>query len=231
MSKETTTTSPIIVEVFPSVRERIVRIQNEFRINKDGKNTFANYDYYKPDTILQKLNPLLEKYRLHTRFDLTNEGEYFRGVLVISDWDTDKGDVTYIFDILKASVKGANEAQNSGATLTYCKRYSLMNAFNIADNDVDFDSNNMTSKFIKGHAASPSVEPKPKPKTKVEITNKPEAYVSVDSMKVLWKEAKDKKVTADQWSDILKQMGIQTSAEVTNEQYDAIKEIIDNYTP
>lgn len=132
----------------PSVKERIVKVQNELRISKDGKNSFANYDYYKPDTILLKLNPLLEKYRLHTKFQMTCEGEFFRGVLVISDWDDKEGEIVYVFDILKAAVKGANEAQNSGATLTYCKRYSLMNAFNIADNDVDFDADRMTQKKI-----------------------------------------------------------------------------------
>jgi hypothetical protein len=125
-----------------SVKKRIVKISNEIRIDKEGKNTFSNYDYFKPDDILKKLNPLLEENNIIAIFNLktheTKDG-YYAALLTIEDMDSEER-VNYQFDIEKAEVKGANKAQNSGATLTYAKRYSLMNAFNIADNDDDFDS-------------------------------------------------------------------------------------------
>mgnify|MGYP000194268074 CR=1 FL=1 len=129
-----------------SVKKRIVKIANLLRLEKDGKNTFSGYDYFKPDSIMSKLNPLLEEYNLITLFNLKIhefKDDYYTAYLTIADTNSDEK-VEYQFDIEKAEVKGANKAQNSGATLTYAKRYSLMNAFNIADNDDDFDSNKMT---------------------------------------------------------------------------------------
>jgi len=130
-----------------SVKKRIVKIANLLRVKKEGENKFANYTYFQPDAILANLNPLLEEYDLFTKFELKvhpTKENYYLGELTIEDVDTEDGKQIYEFDIEKAEVKGANAAQNSGATLTYGKRYSLMNAFNIADNDDDFDSNKMT---------------------------------------------------------------------------------------
>ena len=120
-----------------TLQEKIVLIMNELRAQKDGKNTFANYNYFKPDDLLNLLNPLLLKHKLFCKFNLIYKDSYYQAELILAD---DKEKEVYLFDILKATVKGANEAQNSGATLTYAKRYSLMNAFNIAENDADFDS-------------------------------------------------------------------------------------------
>jgi hypothetical protein len=135
-----------------SVKKRIVKIANLLRLEKDGKNTFSNYDYFTPNLVLANLNPLLEEHNLITIFNLKIhefKDDYYTAYLTIADTDTDEK-VEYQFDIEKAEVKGANKAQNSGATLTYAKRYSLMNAFNIADNDDDFDSNKMTELQKKG---------------------------------------------------------------------------------
>lgn len=130
-----------------SIKKRIVEITNRISIKKNGKNTFSNYKYFEPDTILGELNPLLYEYNLITIFNLINKGDYYESLLTIEDCDTNDK-VIYQFDIDKAVVKGANEAQNSGATLTYAKRYSLMNAFNIADNNNDMDSNAFQEKYI-----------------------------------------------------------------------------------
>jgi flagellar motility protein MotE (MotC chaperone) len=136
-----------------SVKKRIVKIANLLRVKKEGENKFANYSYFQPDVILANLNPLLEENNLFTKFQLKihpTKENYYVGELTIEDVDSEEGKQVYEFDIEKAEVKGANAAQNSGATLTYGKRYSLMNAFNIADNDDDFDSNKMTKLQKKG---------------------------------------------------------------------------------
>lgn len=135
-----------------SVKKRIIKIANLLRVKKEGENKFSNYMYFEPDAILSELNPLLEENNLITLFNLKVhefKDDYYTAYLTIADTDTDEK-VEYQFDIEKAEVKGANKAQNSGATLTYAKRYSLMNAFNIADNDDDFDSNKMTELQKKG---------------------------------------------------------------------------------
>ena len=141
-----------------TLQEKIVLIMNELRASKDGKNSFANYNYFKPDDLLNLLNPLLLKHKLFCKFNLIYKDSYYQAELILAD---DKEKEIYLFDILKATVKGANEAQNSGATLTYAKRYSLMNAFNIAENDADFDSDEHAKRELVAEKkiAKPAPEP------------------------------------------------------------------------
>lgn len=122
-----------------SVKRRIVVISNKLRVSKDGNNEFGHYEYFKPDDILRSLNPLLEEYNLITMFNMVQANGYYTATLVIEDVDSPEK-VEFIFDIDKAVVKGGNPAQGSGATLTYAKRYLLMNCFNIADDTLDPDS-------------------------------------------------------------------------------------------
>ena len=153
-----------------SVKKRIIKIANLLRVKKDGENKFANYNYFQPDVILANLNPLLEENNLFTKFQLKvhpTKENYYVGELTIEDIDTEEDKQVYEFDIEKAEVKGANPAQNSGATLTYAKRYSLMNAFNIADNDDDFDSNRMTELQKKSSNANNNANIKKSTKDRV----------------------------------------------------------------
>ncbi len=125
-----------------SVKERIVLISNEIRVSKDGKNEFTKSGYFQPDDILKALNPLLQKYRLILEFDMQfiKEIEMYRGELTVADFDDDKETRVFHFDIPMQELKGAGRAQSAGATQTYCKRYMLMNAFNLADNKADLDN-------------------------------------------------------------------------------------------
>lgn len=124
-----------------SVKERIIVITNELSLQRAGKNDFQGFKYFKPDDILRNINPLLEKNNLITMFNMEyiKEAEMYRGVLIIEDLFSEEK-VIYHFDIPLTQVKGAGQAQNAGATMTYCKRYMIMNAFNIADNEVDPDN-------------------------------------------------------------------------------------------
>ena len=61
--------------------EKMNLVINEVRIGKNGKNTFSNYDYFRPDEINMNVNPLFLKYRLfpyfHTAFvDYPTEQKY-----------------------------------------------------------------------------------------------------------------------------------------------------------
>lgn len=130
-----------------SIKERIVEIANELSIGREGKNDFQGFKYFKPDDILRQINPLLQKNRLFTKFEMTfnKDKEMYEGKMVISDLDINEemqmsGAEVYNLDIPMTHVKGAGEAQNAGATMTYCKRYMIMNIFNIADNAVDPDN-------------------------------------------------------------------------------------------
>lgn len=139
-----------------TLRQKIIRITNEIRISKDGKNTFSNYNYLLPDGLLRVINPLLLKYDVLICFNLhkdnTNLANYHA---ITSVYDCASGDsVEYSFCIEKPDIKGTNDAQKCGGLLTYAKRYSLMNIFNIASNEDDFDSDNMTAKFKQSEKKS-----------------------------------------------------------------------------
>lgn len=123
-----------------SVKKRIIEISNKIRIKKEGENNVNNFNYFKPDDIMIILNPLLKEYNLITIFQMefNVEKDMYGGVLIIDDCDEDKS-VIYYFDIPLTIMERMSQAQNAGATMTYCKRYMLMNAFNIADNNLDPD--------------------------------------------------------------------------------------------
>jgi hypothetical protein len=127
-----------------NIYEKIVEISNELRIGKDGNNEFKSFRYFKPDDIAQAINPLLKKHKIIIFFDMpfNKAKEMYEGKLTIASTETgaDAGNATYQFDIPLTSVAAASPAQNAGATLTYCKRYMIMSAFNIADNQADPDA-------------------------------------------------------------------------------------------
>jgi hypothetical protein len=123
-----------------SLKARVLLISNEIRVKKDGTNDFSKYDYFTPDGILTILNPLLLKYSVFTQFVLIKNENTYTGKLYVSDTET--GDsLNYELESPEITIKGANPVQALGGLQTYLKRYLLMNAFNIADNKDDYDSN------------------------------------------------------------------------------------------
>ena len=140
-----------------SVQERIVKISNEIRLCKDGKNDFNHYNYFTPDNIMMALNPLLDKYETFTKFSMNWNGvtRMYEGILIISHKEQKE---IYTLDLYPSIVTKSNEnwykynterkvgPQDTGSTMTYAKRYCLMNAFNIADDRSDPDSDEITKK-------------------------------------------------------------------------------------
>ena len=194
-------------ETITSVKERIMEISTRLSIKREGKNDFQGFEYFKPDDILRQITPLLKEYKLFVKFDMpfNKEKEMYETKTTISDSRIIKAidnpllkaveePEVYQFDIPLTQVKGAGQAQNAGATMTYAKRYSYMNIFNIADNSVDPD--NSKNKPEAGESNS-SV------KTKLEETL---AMVDV-SMDIAtlekWKEGVEK---GKSWKDVQKRV-------------------------
>jgi len=125
-----------------NIYEKIIAVSEKLRVPKEGKNEFKGFGYFKGDDIAIAILPLLKEHGLILFFDMPfnkDKGMYEGKLTVMESGDDEKGKVEYQFDIPLAEVQGANPAQNAGATLTYCKRYMTMSAFNIADNDSDPD--------------------------------------------------------------------------------------------
>ena len=114
-----------------SLKERILLVMNEIRISKNGKNTFQNYEYFKPEEINQKVNPLFLKYKIfpwfYTDFEqyetetletlgentsITTKKDYREvAVLKLQDILKKDEDVVYKMPIKNIDIKGANEMQ------------------------------------------------------------------------------------------------------------------------
>lgn len=147
-----------------TLQERIVIAMNNIRIKKDGKNKFANYNYFKPDTINSKVNPLFLQLKIFPRFytDYIKFGdettqitdmEQVKTSTLVTKYSYKEMAYLELIDILNPQVKevyqmpiehpdikGANKMQNIGGARTYAKRYLYMEALNIADDEIDLDA-------------------------------------------------------------------------------------------
>jgi len=100
-------------------------------VKKSGKNSYANYEYFELDDILNALIPILTDNRATTIVNFTNEG----ATLQFIDCET-KDVICFTSPMSTASLKGCHEVQNLGAVESYIKRYLYQNAFEIAEPDV-----------------------------------------------------------------------------------------------
>lgn len=158
-----------------NILQKINNVRNELVVGKDAKNAHKNYDYFSPDSVNKALQPLLAEHKLFDRFELlwNPEKSMYESIYTIYDAESTEGDtipsVVFRFDIKMADIAGANGAQESGGTMTYAKRYSQMNAFNIADNSLDLDNDkfNKGSKKPKQSQAAPKkAQEQPRPAAK-----------------------------------------------------------------
>ena len=99
-------------------------------VKKSGKNTYAGYDYFELDDILNALIPILASNRATTMVNFTPEG----ATLTFTDCET-KESIVFTSPMSTASLKGCHEGQNLGAVESYIKRYLYQNAFEIAEPD------------------------------------------------------------------------------------------------
>jgi hypothetical protein len=124
-----------------SVKERIIRISNELRVEKTGWNAYSTYAYNTPSDIDNPLKPLLLKYRLFPHFALRKkENNKNEAVLRVEDFDSEDGRQIYTMTTEDITLKAANTAQSSAGLRTFCRRYLLMTAFNISDDESDYDA-------------------------------------------------------------------------------------------
>ena len=101
-------------------------------IKKSGKNTYTGFTYFELSDFLPYIVEILENLGLCSVFKI---GEKMAELEIINTDDPeDKTSVS--IPVATASVKGANDMQNLGATQTYLRRYLYMLAFDIVENDI-----------------------------------------------------------------------------------------------
>lgn len=117
-----------------NIYEKITNITLDLqkkKIKKSGQNKYAGYHYFELGDIVPPLNELFAKYKVTMK--IIYEKEQAQMDLINAEKPEDR--ICYFCPMADVSLKGAHAIQNLGAQQTYIRRYFLMTAFNIVEND------------------------------------------------------------------------------------------------
>jgi hypothetical protein len=112
-------------------------------LKKAGRNEFSKYDYYTPEQVNKLVNDACQQVQLFNKFDLLRTELGLVAELSIYDLDSNETTIPMVkFSIATEipEIKATNVAQQLGGAVTYSERYLLMIAYDIKDNNLDFDS-------------------------------------------------------------------------------------------
>ena len=116
---------------------------SEKKFTKKGRNNFSKYDYFTPEQIFDITLKAEFDNGLFSKFDLIEENNIIFGVLTIYHVESGESlEFKMRSDI--PDIKATNLTQKLGGAVTYTHRYLLTNAYKIAENQLDFDSDQNT---------------------------------------------------------------------------------------
>lgn len=116
--------------VFEKLNEARLRFQNA-NVKKSGNNKFAGYTYYELSDILPFINQIANELKFCCVLNFNKE----LATLDFCDLEGD-GRIQFTAPMSEANLKGCHAVQNTGAVITYLKRYLYQNCFEIVENDV-----------------------------------------------------------------------------------------------
>ena len=134
------------MKILIKIQNVITRIK-ESEINKLGKNDFSGYEYFTPEQIESIVSSECLAEKLFYKFDLIRNELGIFGQLSVYNLEDEKSE-PIVYDMASdiPVIKATNVAQQLGGSMTYTKRYLMMNAFNITDNNLDHDTTQNTQK-------------------------------------------------------------------------------------
>jgi len=120
------------------------KIQTSLKVHKGQTNDFGKYNYRSCEDILEALKPLLEEHDasliISDEIVLVGDRYYIKATATLFCGDTPKTAVAYAREPLQQ--KGMNDAQLTGATSSYARKYALNGLFAIDDTkDADTQDN------------------------------------------------------------------------------------------
>jgi len=116
---------------------------------KDGRNDYSKYDYYTPEMVEKIVSDVCEKTNL---FPICNFKEDEFGLyqqMTLINLDDTKEQLEFELRTKHGELKATNATQQMGGTDTYSERYIKMKVFQIKDNNLDFDSQDMRASVKK----------------------------------------------------------------------------------
>lgn len=156
-----------------TIREKLKAIQTELKAPKNLYNKFGNYSYRNAEGICEAVKPFLEKYNITLVIwdEVIEIGGriYVKAYARIMDCESSKNptEATATEDYITAtayareceSKKGMDDAQITGATSSYARKYALNGLF-LLDDTKDVDTEEYQAQSKSGSKSMPKSEPK-----------------------------------------------------------------------
>jgi hypothetical protein len=177
------------MSVYKKLQQARLTLQNT-KLNKSGKNKFANFEYFELDDFIPQVTAIFDKIGLCGIVSFTPETAY----LTVHDTDGD-GFVTFTSPLVMAENVKGQAIQSMGSTHTYFRRYLWLMCMEITQNDV-VDAADQVAPVKKA-------EPKPVPLP----TGEPKPAAKIAGEKGEWQivapgAPADGEITA--WLDLIK---------------------------
>lgn len=181
-----------------TLHEKLMHIQEELKAPKNLRNNFGGYNYRNAESILEALKPLLVKY--NATVTITDTIEDIGGRIYVKATASFYGaDASAPMEVTAyareaETKKGMDDAQVTGATSSYARKYALNGLFLLDDTeDVDSEAYQAQAKPEPQKTApkkSPAkkAEPKkeePKPLTEAELLFLSQRYSGENLEKLL----------------------------------------------
>lgn len=137
--------------------QKVAKIQKELKAPKSQRNKFGNYNYRNQEDILEAVKPLLGDLVLTLDDEIVEVGGrvYVRATARITDGSATLERSAYAREALEQ--KGMADAQLTGATSSYARKYALNGLF-LIDDTKDADSDEVTA-LTKGEKVPAKTEP------------------------------------------------------------------------
>lgn len=160
-----------------TIHERLSEIQKTLKVGKEHNNTFGKYKYRKAEDILNEVKKLLDSDEYITT-SVNIEAIQDRFYVVIKACFHKNTNEIMACGYARESFdkKGMDDAQLTGATTSYAKKYALCNLFAI-DDEVDADDDNY-KKYNNNQSSTPQ-----KPVEKKQEPQKPAEAFSYEKLK------------------------------------------------
>lgn len=116
-----------------TLHEQLVKIQQTLKVSKNNTNEFGHYKYRSCEDILEAVKPILGELSLVLSDEIVNLGSryYVKATANLSDGKTNMRVEAFARE--SEDKKGMDDAQITGATSSYARKYALNGLFAIDD--------------------------------------------------------------------------------------------------
>ena len=132
-----------------NITKKLQKIQVGLKAPKNQRNNFGGYNYRSCEDILEALKPLLDEMKtaltISDELVLIGDRYYIKATATLRDSESDAQISASAYAREPLSTKGANEAQITGSTSSYARKFCLNGLFCI-DDTKDADATNTHGK-------------------------------------------------------------------------------------